>query len=72
MSEPLVPAPLHPRVNRGATPQEPRGRVPQMSELVGRRIERVETTAESYFFLTPPAKLRRVLVGRRSDSGSVV
>jgi len=35
--------------------------------LVGRRIERVETTADSYFFLTPPAKLRRVLVGKRVE-----
>ena len=25
--------------------------------LVGRRIEKVETTAASYFFLTPPAEL---------------
>ena len=35
--------------------------------LVGRRIERVETTAESYFFLTPPEKLRRRLEGRRIE-----
>jgi len=35
--------------------------------LVGRRIEHVETTAQSYFFLTPPAKLRRFLEGRRID-----
>lgn len=32
--------------------------------LVGRRIERVETTAPSYFFITPPARLRRSLEGR--------
>lgn len=32
--------------------------------LVGRRIERVETTAPSYFFITPPDELRRRLVGR--------
>lgn len=36
--------------------------------LVGRRIERVETTAESYFFLTPPAELKRALEGRRIES----
>jgi formamidopyrimidine-DNA glycosylase len=35
--------------------------------LVGRRIERVVTTAPSYFFLTPPANLRRVLEGRRFE-----
>lgn len=33
--------------------------------LVGRRIARVKTTAPSYFFLTPPARLRRALEGRR-------
>jgi formamidopyrimidine-DNA glycosylase len=33
--------------------------------LVGRRIARVRTTAPSYFFLTPPARLRRVLTGRK-------
>lgn len=31
--------------------------------LLDRRIERVTTTAPSYFFLTPPATLRRRLVG---------
>jgi formamidopyrimidine-DNA glycosylase len=36
--------------------------------LVGHRIEGVETTRPSYFFLTPPAELKRVLVGRRVDS----
>jgi formamidopyrimidine-DNA glycosylase len=36
--------------------------------VVGRRIERVETTRQSYFFLTPPQKLRRLLVGRRIES----
>jgi len=33
--------------------------------LVGRRIARVKTTAPSYFFLTPPARLRRALTDRR-------
>ena len=33
--------------------------------LVGRRIARVKTTAPSYFFLTPPARLRRDLANRR-------
>jgi formamidopyrimidine-DNA glycosylase len=32
--------------------------------LVGRRIERVHTTAPSYFFLTRPERLRRALSGR--------
>lgn len=32
--------------------------------LVGRRILRVRTTAPSYFFLTPPARLKRALAGR--------
>ena len=36
--------------------------------LVGRRIERVETTRPSYFFLTPPDELRRSLEGRRVES----
>ncbi len=36
--------------------------------LVGRRIEKVETTRPSYFFLTPPAELRRRLEGRRVES----
>ena len=35
--------------------------------LVGRRIEQVETTADSYFFLTPPKTLRRVLAGKRVE-----
>ena len=34
--------------------------------LVGRRIRRVRTTRPSYFFVTPPARLRRVLAGRTS------
>jgi formamidopyrimidine-DNA glycosylase len=34
--------------------------------LVGRTIARVETTKPSYFFLTPPARLRRLLPGRRT------
>ncbi|HEV8551355.1 MAG TPA: bifunctional DNA-formamidopyrimidine glycosylase/DNA-(apurinic or apyrimidinic site) lyase [Polyangiaceae bacterium] len=33
--------------------------------LVGRRIVRVKTTAPSYFFLTPPARLRRALTERK-------
>jgi formamidopyrimidine-DNA glycosylase len=36
--------------------------------LVGRRIERVETTKPSYFFLTPPAELKRALEGRRVEA----
>ena len=32
--------------------------------LVGRRVRAVETTAPSYFFITPPDALRRALVGR--------
>jgi len=32
--------------------------------LVGRRIRRVRTTRPSYFFVTPPARLRRALAGR--------
>jgi formamidopyrimidine-DNA glycosylase len=32
--------------------------------LVGRRIERVKTTGPSYFFITPPTRLTRGLVGR--------
>ena len=35
--------------------------------LVGRRIARVHTTAPSYFYLTPPAILRRRLTGRRVE-----
>jgi formamidopyrimidine-DNA glycosylase len=33
-------------------------------QLLGRVIERVITTAPSYFFITPPATLRKRLVGR--------
>jgi formamidopyrimidine-DNA glycosylase len=36
--------------------------------LVGRRIERLETTAPSYFFITPPERLRRLLEGRMVES----
>lgn len=36
--------------------------------VVGRRVARVFTTAPSYFFLTPPARLKRGLVGRRIDA----
>ena len=32
--------------------------------LVGRRLRKVGTTRPSYFFVTPPARLRRALVGR--------
>ena len=35
--------------------------------LVGRRVARVYTTVPSYFFLTPPAELRRRLPGRRFE-----
>ncbi len=35
--------------------------------LVGRRVARVFTTVPSYFFLTPPAELRRRLRGRRFE-----
>jgi formamidopyrimidine-DNA glycosylase len=33
--------------------------------LVGRTIDRVETTKDSYFFLTKPAELKRRLLGRK-------
>ena len=36
--------------------------------LVGRTIAAVHTTRPSYFFLTPPARLRRGLVGRRVEA----
>jgi formamidopyrimidine-DNA glycosylase len=36
--------------------------------LVGRRIRRVHTTEDSYLFITPPAQLRRSLVGRTTGS----
>ena len=35
--------------------------------LVGKRIERVTTTAPSYFFITPPAELRKSLEGRQVE-----
>jgi len=35
--------------------------------LVGKRIKRVETTEQSYFFLTPPQRLRRCLEGRKVE-----
>ena len=35
--------------------------------LVGKRIERVTTTAPSYFFITPPAELRKSLEGRQIE-----
>jgi len=34
-------------------------------KLVGRTISRVETTADSYFFLTRPHELKQRLTGRR-------
>ena len=34
--------------------------------LVGRRIAQVKTTRPSYFFLTPPSKLRTALEGKTS------
>jgi formamidopyrimidine-DNA glycosylase len=36
--------------------------------LVGRTVRRVHTTGDSYFFLTPPSRLRRALAGRRVDA----
>ncbi len=36
--------------------------------LVGRTVRAVRTTGPSYFFLTPPALLRRKLAGRRIDA----
>ena len=36
--------------------------------LVGRRIARVRTTPDSYFFLTPPDRLRRGLRGRTLEA----
>lgn len=36
--------------------------------LLGRAIAAVATTRPSSFFLTPPARLRRVLAGRRADA----
>jgi formamidopyrimidine-DNA glycosylase len=36
--------------------------------LVGRAIADVATTRPSYFFLTPPARLRRALAGRRAEA----
>lgn len=36
--------------------------------LVGRTIQRVDTTAPSYFFLTPPRALQKALAGRRIDA----
>ena len=37
-------------------------------KLLGRTIARVHTTAQSYFFLTPTARLRKQLDGRRADA----
>ena len=36
--------------------------------LVGKRIERLVTTRPSYFFLTPPAELRKSMEGRKIDA----
>jgi formamidopyrimidine-DNA glycosylase len=36
--------------------------------LVGRRFAAVRTSGRSYFFLTPPARLRRALPGRRVEA----
>jgi formamidopyrimidine-DNA glycosylase len=36
--------------------------------LVGRRVASVRTTRSSYFFVTPPARLRRALGGRRIEA----
>ena len=36
--------------------------------LVGRRIARVQTTKPSYFFVTPPARLRSALEGRTTKA----
>ena len=36
--------------------------------LLGRAIAAVATTRPSYFFLTPPARLRRALAGRRAEA----
>jgi formamidopyrimidine-DNA glycosylase len=36
-------------------------------KLLGRTIAQVATTAQSYFFLTPPPKLRKQLAGRRAE-----
>ena len=36
-------------------------------KLLGRSIAHVQTTSPSYFFLTPPARLRKQLAGRRAD-----
>lgn len=36
--------------------------------LVGKRVERVETTPPSYFFITPPDELRAKMTGRRIEA----
>ncbi len=36
--------------------------------LVGRKIERVDTTADSYFFITPTRPLKRALAGRTTSA----
>ncbi len=36
--------------------------------LVGRRVARLRTTKNSYFFLTPPHRLRRAIEGRRIET----
>ena len=32
--------------------------------MVGRRVRELRTTADSYFFISPPAQIRRALPGR--------
>lgn len=36
-------------------------------KLLGRSIASVHTTSPSYFFLTPPARLKKLLTGRRAE-----
>ncbi len=60
------------RVDGAAAKQCPMPELPEVEVtrrqiaplLVGRRIAELRTTAPSYFFLTPPATLRRRLAGR--------
>ena len=68
-----------PRVARAGCEVYVARRVPELPEvevtrrelepqLVGRTIARIRTTAQSYFFITPPATLRKRLLGRRGVS----
>lgn len=55
------------RVSGSGMPELPEVEVTRRqieASLVGRKITRVETTRDSYFFLTPPGVLRRRLRGR--------